>query len=333
MKRGTPEKSATTVEALKNQVENLKNVIEQLKYENQTEIQQLNSQVALYKNMVESPLSLREENLVNEIMELKRKLAEVTTQQNSSIQKEISNLKLTIAQLNNDIAKQDANNAKLTIENLNLINRNQKLFDALEQSAKGTNIIKQSFEHGASSLIQSQLDNHQETTTRLEKMDEQLSQFQIKFRETEEKLHNVQLETAKFKLLNDRNEKAVEYLSRSLSLIADLPIICPDARTLAENPDQLIKLVDAAETTCRKEKNALQSELIETSRTLSTTIAKTYQPHLSQPVARVLTNLGAVIMDVSEQMNEEHKRTMKLLTGDDDDLSDDFLDQSIDSTI
>ncbi|OHT09592.1 hypothetical protein TRFO_21479 [Tritrichomonas foetus] len=293
------------------QIVNLKELIAQITDESQQEINALKQKIAEYEN---NPITIspnsptkNEKALLKELAKLRRVNKEENTKINTEAQKEISSLQFQIAELKNVIAQQDANNAQLTLENLSLKTKIHKLNDELSDKHVEILNYRHSFEEGASQLIQSQMKSHREIIHRLS----QAQKEQSKMLEKSEKLMR-ELKLARE--IAAHNETAVHYLANALTTISDMPQSnIPTAADLIDNPDALIDFVKEVETIIRHERNSLQKEIHETTQTLSNTLVKAQQPPLSRPVARVLTNLGAVILDVTEQMNEEHKQTMKLL--------------------
>jgi hypothetical protein len=143
-----------------------------------------------------------------------------------------------------------------------------------------------------------------------------------------ESIANIWSQMDTYRSLLHGNEKAIEYLIHSLSLIADLPRMQSiSVRHLIQHPDEIIALVDTAALACSHEKTALRDQLRSTSKSLSDSLSVIHRPPMSEPVARVLTNLGSVILDVHSQLDENHPDTLRLLlSGSDDDGSLNFDD-------
>lgn len=312
------------VRAMKAEIANLKEMITRITEESEAKIASLNRQI---EQMKVNPLEAtkREAELTEKIIELKKTQAEESAKQNTDSQKEISELRYQIAELKNALASKEAENAGLTLENLDLKKRVDGFQEQFDVQQEEVNRYREAFESGAGGLIKNQITTHKQLIGKVNVLSGAVTQLSDKVAQLKSKVDTLHAEKEKFKFLTDRNEKAVEYMTRSLSLIAELPQVAPpSARELVEDPDALISLVSAAEDACLREKTEMKRRLLEASRSINESMERDHRPPLSQPVARVLTNLGAVMMEVNKQMSEEHKRTMRLLEGDnssDDDLS------------
>lgn len=285
----SPMHEQSEVRSLKAEIANLKELIARITDESQKQISALKSKILYYEShpLLQEPPSptKKEKELIKEITQLKKIQAEENTKLNTDAQKEISSLRYQIAEFKNCIAKQDAANAQLTLENI-----------ALQTKLSA-------YEDGGPQLMQD--------------ICHKLDDMELLFNHLTNRLQGLVTEVKYQRNVASRNEKAVDYLARSLSLISDLPQNeMPTAMTFIKNPETLISFVDKAETTIRQQKKELQIEIYQTSKTLASTMLKAQQPPLSRPVARALTNLGEVILDVTEQMNEDHMETMKILSSD-----------------
>lgn len=314
------------VRSLKSEIVSLKELLAKSSNEFQKEIALYKAKIAEYESNAalqrHSSPTEKEKILMQEISNLKKAQSEENTKYNTHTQKEISSLRYEIAELKNSISLQEAKNAQLTIENLSLKTKIHKLQDELSDKQIESLSHRSSFEEGASKLIQSQMNSHKEIIKRLSQTQKEFSNFEQKMSDIVSKLSHKH-EAA------ERNEKTVDYLIRSLSIVSDIPQAeIPTARYFIDNPDALISFVDNVESTCRLQRTAMQSEIYETSKALANTMILAQHPPLSRPVARALTSLGEVILDVTKQMDEEHKQTMRLLNQDAN-LSDDLLDDLI----
>lgn len=316
------------VRSLKTEIVNLKELIAKITDDSQKQIAMLKAKIAEYESnsalQQHSSPTQKEKILMEEISSLKKAQSEENTKYSTNTQKEISSLRYEIAELKNSISLQEAKNAELTIENLSLKTKARKLQDELSDKQAETFSHRRSFEEGASRLIQSQMSSHTEIIQRL-------TQIQKEFMNFKQKMNDIMSQLDRQHEIAERNEKSVDYLIRSLTIVSDMPQAeIPTARYFIDNPDDLISFVDNIESACRLQRTAMQSEIYETSKALRNTMILAQHPPLSRPVARALTNLGEVILDVTRQMDEEHKQTMRLLNPDVN-LSDDLLDDLISS--
>lgn len=316
------------VRSLKTEIANLKELIAKINDDSQKQIAILKAKIAEYESnsalQQHSSPTQKEKILMEEISSLKKAQSEENTKYSTNTQKEISSLRYEIAELKNSISLQEAKNAELTIENLSLKTKARKLQDELMDKQTEALSHRRSFEEGASRLIQSQMNSHTEIIQRL-------TQVQKEFLNFKQRMNDIMSQLDRQHEIAERNEKSVDYLIRSLTIVSDMPQAeIPTARYFIDNPDDLISFVDNIESACRLQRTAMQSEIYETSKALRNTMALAQHPPLSRPVARALTNLGEVILDVTRQMDEEHKQTMRLLNPDVN-LSDDLLDDLISS--
>lgn len=316
------------VRSLKSEIVNLKGLVAQITDDSQKQIALLKAKIAEYESNAalqqRSSPTQKEKVLMEEISSLKKAQSEENTKFSTNTQKEISSLRYEIAELKSSISMQEAKNAQLTIENLSLKTEIHKLQDELSDKQIEVLAHRSAFEEGASKLIQAQMNSHKEIIQRL-------TQTQKEFMDFKHKMSGIISNLDRKQEIADRNEKSVDYLVRALSIISDMPQAeIPTAKYFIDNPDALISFVDNIESTCRLQRTAMQSEIYETSKALAGTMILAQHPPLSRPVARALTNLGEVILDVTKQMDEEHKQTMRLLNSDIS-LSDDLLDDLISS--
>lgn len=314
------------VRSLKTEIVNLKELIAKITDDSQKQIALLKAQIAQYESNAAlqqpSSPSKNEKILMQELSNLKKAQSEENTKFSTETQKEISSLRYEIAELKNSIAKQEAKNAQLTVENLSLKTKIHNLQDELSDKQIEVLSHRSSFKEGASKLIQAQMNSHKEIINRL-------TETQKEFMNFKKRMLDLMSEVSHQHEIAERNEKSVDYLLRSLSIVSDLPHAeIPTAKFFIDNPDALISFVDNVESACRTQRNAMQNEVFEASKTLANTMIMAQRPPLSLPVARALTNLGEVILDVTKQMDEDHKQTMRLLNQNID-LSDDLLDDLI----
>ena len=87
---------------------------------------------------------------------------------------------------------------------------------------------------------------------------------------------------------------------------------CP-ALIFHQDPEKLIQLASEVEAACRQDKLETSERLRDASRKLRQSLAKEHRRPISRPVAKVLVNLGAVMMEFNEQLTEDHRQTMLLL--------------------
>jgi chromosome segregation ATPase len=291
---------SVVIRSLKAEIASLKEMISQITTENANLVDALNREIATLRS--ESPVP-KEEQLMQEIAELKKQQAESMSRKLTEPQSEISTLRLEIAELKNSLAQRSAENTRLTLDNIELHHQIRAMNEELSQS-------KSVFEQGASNLIRRQIQIYKTVRRHLRDLDASVGGLA-------NSVGVVEGDRNRYRSLLEQNEKTVEYLSRSLAVVADLPQIRPPTpRELLESPEKVIKLVNSAESNSRREKTELQRSLAETTQSLSVLVDIVHRPPVSRPVAAVLTNLGAVMMEVNAQLNEEHEQTMKLLNGD-----------------
>ena len=317
------------VRSLKSEISHLKGVILQITDESQKQINELKSKIARYESgsLYKSPTK-NEKQLLDEIEQLKRSKQEENTKINTDWQKEISELRYEIAELKNSTAQAESINAQLTVENLALKTKLHQIRDELADKHIELMAYTNYSDDGENKFIQNQLESNQKLINKINRARKNQESFIRKFLNMKENLQYGNRDLNDIKQIVDRAEKTVEYLTAALLLVSDVPqSTTPDPLILIENPDILIDFVDGVESSSRYYKNNLQNDVIEATKTLSSTMVKAQQPPLSRPVARVLSNLGAVIIDVAEQMNEDHKQTMQLLEFNGE-LSDDLLNNS-----
>jgi hypothetical protein len=286
------EASALVIRSLKAEIAALKEMIFKITQENEQHAAALNEEIRDLK----AQSSVRDDEHAEEVQDLKKQLSDASIRYAAEAQDEISTMRLELAELQNALAQRSAENAQLTLANIDL-----------------TRMVRDSrsvFETGASRLIQRQIRLYKIIGKHFRRLDTSYGRLF----ETCGAIHQIQEARDHYESLLEQNEKTVEYLSRSVALIGDLPQVRPpSARELLESPERVIKLVDAAEKSHRLEKLSIQRDLAETTKSLSAMSEIVRRPPVSRPVAAVLTNLGAVMMQVNEQMQSDHNETMRLL--------------------
>jgi chromosome segregation ATPase len=322
------------IRALNAEIASLKELILQMTTDHEREVSSLTHELQRLRftgSLSGSPTK-KEEALTEELHELRNSRAEDRARFSSDSQKEVSVLRFEIAALKNVIASKEAHNAELTLRNIELSQRLHATEETLEETQRGIGDC-QKICTARISTVYSESRRHQHKILKgLASVMNQLSRLASSMTNAGEKVGQLWAEVRKHEFLLHGNERAIEYLLNSLSLMADTPMDRPvDVKRLMADPEEIIALVDTTASECSRERVDLRERLRATSRSLAESLAVLRRPPLSEPVARVLTNLGSVILDVHSQMEEEHADTLRLLTSfrSDDDMSDNFDDDGL----
>lgn len=302
------------IEDLKAEVADLKGRLMRVTEESEVKIESLNRQILTLKHGSLTDSCEREVGLTDKIIELKQVHAEECAKLTTDAQLEVSDLRFTIAELKNGIASREAENARLTLENIDLQKRTRALSEALETKGNIVSDCRRVFERSASALIQAHLGSHTRLVSTVDRLARDFGRVSGSMALLQSRIEELQKQRDRLHNLTLRNDRAVDYLARSLSLVAELPQISPPpAQVLVESNDALIAFVNAAENAARCDRMETNRQLTDASKAVRLSMVREHKPPVSQPVVRVLTDLGAVMMEVNEQMNEEHRRTMRLL--------------------
>jgi gas vesicle protein len=299
-----------TIRSLNAEITSLKEMILEMTTEHEREITSLTLEIQRLKITGPFPGSptKKEEALAEELQELRNSVMETRAKSSSDSQKEISLLRFEIAELKNGIANKEAQNAELTLRNFELsreLHASQELV-ALQNKRLGE--AHEVFESRFSAFFEEFQGKNRSALKEISRSMEMVVGL-------EDRIGQVSAEVGKCKGLLYGNEKAIEYLVTSLSLMADLPAVGKiDVRELVHNPDQIIGIVDAAASAWSEERSTLREKLRLTSQSLSDSLSVLRRPPVSRPVARVLNELGSVILDVHSQLEEDHAGTLRLLS-------------------
>ena len=299
---------------LRAEIAELKEIIATITEESQATIEELNRQIEVLKLDPHSKTSEREKELNDKLFELKKAAAAETAKANTGVQKELSDLRCEVAELKNGIVAKEAENVKLTLENIEL----KKTIRSLEQRIEANCDIalqnKLTLQKHAKHLIQEEAKRQTEINRKADELVESYERVHAKVESFESAVQRMRGDCQKYKALTDRNERAVDYLAQTLSLISEVPNLTPpSARELVEDPEKLIQLASEVEAACRQDKLETSERLRDASRKLRQSLAKEHRRPISRPVAKVLVNLGAVMMEFNEQLTEDHRQTMLLL--------------------
>ena len=302
------------VKNLRAEIAELKEIIATITEESQATIEELNHEIEMLKMDPHRNAHAREHELSEKLFELKKAAAEETAKANTGVQQELSDLRCEVAELKNAMAEKEAENVKLALENIELKKTIRSLEGKINANSETALQNKLEMQKHVKRLIQEQMKTTKVLTSRTDEVAASFERVNEKFKRLRTVIGGITSARDKFKSLTDRNERAVDYLAQTLSLIAEIPNLSPpSARELVEDPEKLINLVAEAESACRQEKLETSQRLRDASKQLRLSMAKEHRRPISRPVAQVLVNLGAVMMDFNEQLKEDHKRTMLLL--------------------
>ena len=280
----------TSNSELQKQIDELQATLLRVKRDSEKTIQDLKNQLnSFYSPTSNKKGSTREQELLNHIANLKRIHSEELAHISTTHQKEISKFRYEVAELKNQLAQCEAKNAQLVIENLEL---KEKEAD-LERTKEHLHQWKTKLDLVLNSPIQT-------TQNALSDLSSKIDTVYLKF-------HEIQ---------DDRQQysKAIDYLTRCIHLISNLPSnSIPSSRECVSNPQQLISFIIEAQKNAEKQKKEIEQELAETTQNLNEMRTKLNSEQFSQPVARVLANLGNTILEMTEQLNEDHQDTLALL--------------------
>ena len=275
---------------LQKQIDELQATLLRVKRDSQRTIQDLKDQLnSFYSPTSNKKGSTREQELLNHIAKLKRDHSEEVVQIMTAHQKEISKFRYDVAELKNQLAETEAKNAHLVIENLELKEKEAELErtrDHLQQwNSKLPLVLNAPIQSSAKALSN---------------LSSKIDTVYLKFHELQDD--------------RQRYSKAIDYLTRCVHLISNLPSnSIPTSTECITNPDHLITFINEAQKNAEKQKKEVEQELAETTLNLNQIRSQMNSNQLSQPVARVLANLGNTILEMTEQLNEDHQNTLALL--------------------
>jgi chromosome segregation ATPase len=302
------------IRSLNAEIANLKELIVEMTTDHEREVTTLTHELQRLRfagSLSGSPTK-KEEALTEELQELRNSRAEDRARYSSDSQKEVSILRFEIAELKNVIASKEAHNAELTLRNIELSQRLHFTEETLEATQRGIGECRD-FCVGRVSKVYTEFRRHQHRI--LKALSSIMMQLKAVAPLVTTTIAHLSSEEQKFESLLNGNERAIEYLLNSLSLMADTPIETPvDVKRLMAHPEEIIALVDSTALECSRERMDLRERLRTTSKSLADSLAVLRRPPLSEPIARVLTNLGSVILDVHSQIEEDHADTLRLLT-------------------
>jgi hypothetical protein len=305
------------IRSLKAEIASLKEVILHMTADHEREVLSLTREVERLRLVGSSSGSptKKEEELTEELQELRNLRAEDRAKYSSDSQKEVSLLRFEIAELKNTIASKEAHNAELTLYNIELSHKIQTSEEHLQETHKQIEECQHFLERRFSTFYTESRRRHHRVLKSLGSLINGCSSLSRLIGGVHEWVDRVWSELRKYKSLLHGNVRAVEYLLNSLSLMAGLPKLDSiDVHKLISHPDEIIALVDTASSACSQERSVLREQLRSTSKSLSDSLSMLRRPPISEPVVRVLTNLGSVILDVHSQLEEEHAGTLRLFS-------------------
>lgn len=275
---------------LQKQNDELQATLLRVKRDDERTIQNLKKQLDHFLNPpISNSSSSKEQDLQNYIANLKRMHSEEISQISSSNQHKISKCQYEIAEMKNQLAELEAKNAHLLIENLQLKEKENELIIAKEHINEWSKKLDTIFDP---SII---------------RINQAFSNVGAQLSSTLQKNKDMINNTQKFYV-------AIEYLLRCIQIISGIPMnSAPSIKTCVDEPQKLIEFISYAQNFAEKEKKELEDSLSTAYEQIRSLKEKLKTGPLSQPVVKVLTSLGSTLLELSEQMDEEHNETLALL--------------------
>lgn len=222
----------------------------------------------------------------------------------------VSQLKLEVAEKNREISTQQSQNAQLFIENLNKNRTIEELTLLIEKMKNDIKNSRSSIKKYVDNITRKEVSVFNKSTQPLENLFNELPTYSKKVRMLQNKIEHLNENDKRF--AHDYNQYLlmIDHFVRSICFLTDNPMdCCPSAQHLIDSPKFFERFLLECEEKSKKCYEKSRNALTKSSASLSQ-LLKVKNTEINLPLANVLSNLGAVSLDVIEEMETHHKETM-----------------------
>ena len=218
----------------------------------------------------------------------------------------VSQLKLEVAEKNREISTQQSKNAQLFIQNLNSQRTIEDLTLKIEKMQNEVQNSKVSIQKYIDSMKKKEISFHDNILEKITEISERIPKCSKNIRQLHHKIDHIDEDNDKFSEIYQQYIYCIDHLVRSICFLTDSPMdSCPDVQRLIDSPKFLEKFIVECEEKLISYDKETRLKLTKSTDSLSR-LLKVKNSEINIPLATVLSNLGAVSLDVVEGLSLIH---------------------------